>query len=226
MGKLFEQQEQIKQIVLHQLKAHWLDVDEQIIEAALPAALKAVEVGFYGNPSRRFFDGEEVLFSPYHSVQWMVFLYRLSREIHVKNPGAKEADQVYYLNKIMHANDWFYAVDLPPHFLCEHSLGCVLGRAKYGDYLFAYQGTTVGGNWNNGVLCYPTLGDNVTLFANSTVLGDTRIGNNVLISADTYIINEDIPDNCIVFGRSPNITIRPMEEEKIKQYTQHIWGWK
>ena len=94
MSKLFEQQEQIKRIVLHQLRAHWLNVDEQIIEDALPGALKAVEAGFYGSPSRRFFDGEEVLFSPYHSVQWMIFLYRLSREIHVKSPGAKEADQV------------------------------------------------------------------------------------------------------------------------------------
>lgn len=226
MKRIKEQQEEIKNIVLYQLRAHWPEVDEQVIAEALPDTLKAVEECFRGNPSKRFFDGEEVLFSPYNSVQWMVFLYRLSRTIHLKNPGAKEADQVYYLNKIMHANDWFYAADLPVHFLCEHSLGCVLGRATYGDYLFAYQGTTVGGNRNNGVLCYPTLGNNVTLFANSTVLGDTHIGNNVLVSADTYIINENIPDNSIVFGKSPNLVIKTMDEERIKQYTQHIWGWR
>lgn len=125
----------------------------------------------------------------------------------------------------MHSNDWFYAVDLPVHFLCEHPLGSVLGRAKYGDFFFIYQGTTVGGNRRNGQLYYPTLGENVILFANSTVLGDTHIGNNVVVSANTYLINEVIPDNCVVFGKSPDIVIKQKTEEEIKQYTRHIWGW-
>ena len=63
------------------------------------------------------------------------------------------------------------------------------------------------------------------LFANSTVLGDTHIGNNVVVSANTYLINEVIPDNCVVFGKSPDIVIKQKTEEEIKQYTRHIWGW-
>ena len=133
---------------------------------------------------------------------------------------------VYYLNKIMHANDWFYAVSLPCHFLCEHPLGSVLGRANYGDYLFVYQGTTVGGNRNKGKLYYPILGDNVILYANATVLGNTHIGNNVVISANSYLINETIPSNCVVFGSSPDIIIKKKSEEEIKTYTDHIWGWR
>ena len=140
--------------------------------------------------------------------------------------GGTEADQVYYLNKIMHANDWFYAIDLPVHFHCEHPLGSVLGRASYGDYLFVYQGTTIGGNRSHGALSYPVIGNNVTMYANATVLGATNIGNNVLISAGTYLLSETIPDNCIVFGQSPEITIKVKSEEEIKEYTQHIWGWK
>lgn len=161
------------------------------------------------------------------SVQWMIFLYRIAHAVYKRTNGkAKEADQLYYLNKIMHANDWFYAVNLPTHFLCEHPLGSVLGRAEYGDYLFVYQGTTVGGNRSSGKLYYPTLGENVILFANATVLGNTQIGNNVIVSAGTYLINEVIPDNSIVFGSSPNIVIKSKSEEEIKQYTQHIWGWR
>ena len=140
--------------------------------------------------------------------------------------GGTSADQVYYLNKIMHGVDWFYAIDLPEHFSCEHPLGSVLGRANYGDYLFVYQGTTVGGNRRNNKLYYPTLGNNVILFANATVLGDTHIGNNVVISADSYLLNETIPDNSIAFGTSPNIVVKRKSEDEIKQYTQHIWGWK
>lgn len=136
-----------------------------------------------------------------------------------------EADIVYYLNKIMHANDWFYQIKLPVHFLAEHPIGSVLGKANYGDYLFVYQGTTIGGNRKKGKLFYPTLGSNVLLYANSTVLGDTKIGNNVIISADTYLLNEDIPDNCIVFGKSPNINIKMKSEQQIKDMTNHIWKW-
>ena len=75
----------------------------------------------------------------------------------------------------MHSIDWFYAVELPVHFLCEHPLGSVLGRAIYGDYLFVYQGTTVGGNRNKGILSYPKIGTNVVLYANATILGNTVI---------------------------------------------------
>ena len=162
------------------------------------------------------------------SVQWMIFLYRLAHQIFINGNGntPKEADQIYYLNKIMHSNDWFYAIELPEHFLCEHPLGSVLGRAEYGDHLFVYQGTTIGGNRAKDKLTYPVLGDNVILYANSTVLGDTHIGNNVVVSAGTYIINENIPDNCIVFGTSPNLTIKVKPEAQIKKYTQHIWGWE
>lgn len=138
----------------------------------------------------------------------------------------KEADYCYYLNKIMHANDWFYAIDLPVHFLVEHPLGSVLGRATYGDYLFVYQGTTVGGNRSHGKLCYPVIGNNVILFANASILGNCKIGNNVVIAADTTVVNENVPDNCIVFGKSPYLTVKEKTEQEIKKYTEHIWGWR
>lgn len=227
MNTIIEGVKDIKTLLLHQLHNHWVDVDEKVIEDALPETIKSLTECFTNLPNRRFFDSGKVMFSPYMSVQWMLFLYRLSHMIFLTGGGntPKEADQCYYLNKIMHANDWFYAVDLPTHFLCEHPLGSVLGRAKYGEYLFVYQGTTVGGNRSKGKLNYPTLGDNVTMFANSTIIGDSHIGNNVIISADTYIINDTIPDNCIVFGKSPNLIIKTRSEGEIKSYTSHIWGW-
>ena len=214
----------IEKLVLHQLRGHWMKVDESAVLAAVPQALEAIEANYRGLPNRRFWDGNEVVFSPYMSVQWMNFLYRLSHVLY-QNGAGTAADQVYYLNKIMHSNDWFYAVDLPVHFLCEHPLGSVLGRASYGDYLLIYQGTTVGGNRSHGELQYPVLGDNVILYSNATVLGDTHIGNNVVISSGAYLINERIPDNCIVFGRSPEITIKVKSEKEIKDYTRYIWGW-
>lgn len=215
---------EIADLLLHQLANYWKEIDSESISLAVPIALARIEENYTGLPNTRFWTGEEVVFSPYYSVQWMNFLYRVSRVLYLENKTAS-ADQVYYLNKIMHGNDWFYAVDLPTHFLCEHPLGSVLGRAKYGDYFFVYQGTTVGGNRNNGKLYYPEIGKNVILFANATVLGNTRIGDNVVIGADSFLINETVPDNCVVTGKTPNLTIKQKTEAEIKGYTQHIWGW-
>ena len=214
----------IERILFHQLKSYWPQIDEELIKQNIPVALEKTEKTYHGMPNSRLWNGHDVVFSPYMSTQWMNFLYRLSHELYLNGAGIA-ADQVYYLNKIMHSNDWFYAIELPVHFHCEHPLGSVLGRAVYGDYLFIYQGTTVGGNRSHGELRYPTLGDNVVLYANATVLGNCRIGNNVLVSSGSYLLNEDIPDNSIVFGISPNIVVKSKTENVIKEYTKHIWGW-
>lgn len=224
-----ELHDQVRKILYKQLRNYWDEFDTRVIDKAIPKALELMKKGMmeplHVSDNNEF---ENKWFFPFRSIHWMVFLYRLSHQIYIDG-GDKtpiEADYVYYLNKIMHANDWFYAVDLPVHFSCEHPLGSVLGKAKYGDYLFVYQGTTVGGNRSNGVLSYPELGDNVILFANSSVLGDSHIGNNVVISSDTTIISQDVPDNCLVFGKSPNIVIKERSEKVIKDYTKHIWRWE
>ena len=53
--------------------------------------------------------------------------------------------------------------------MAEHPLGSVLGKADYGDYLFVYQGTTIGENRKGDKLFYPVLGNNILLYANSTI---------------------------------------------------------
>lgn len=217
--------ELVSKQVIHQLRNYWIDIMEEDIYATVPCALHALKENYVGLPNRRYYDKGQVVFSPYVSVQWMNFLYRLSHALYL-NKMILAANQVYYLNKVLHSNDWFYEIELPTHFLCEHPLGSVLGRAKYGDYFFVYQGTTVGGNRKGGAIHYPTIGNNVMLYANATVLGDTHIGNNVIISSGSYLINEEIPDNCIVFGKSPNLIVKHKTEVEIKAYTKHIWGWR
>ena len=189
----------------------------------IPIALRQMEENYQMSSLKRMYN-EEMIFNPLFSVTWMIFLYRMSRIAYLDGDN-NTADCLYYLNKIMHSNDWFYQVDLPIHFLAEHPLGSVLGKAKYGDYLFVYQGTTIGGNRRDGVLTYPIMGNNVVLYANSTVLGNTVTGNNVIISANSYLINETIPDNSIVFGCTPNLVIKTKSEDEILKMTSHIWRW-
>lgn len=122
------------------------------------------------------------------------------------------AEQVYYLNKIMHGVNFFYAINLPEHFCVEHPIGSILGRAEYGDYFLIYQGVTIGGSYDkDGKIEYPKLGNNVTCFSNSSILGNCKIGNNVIIGANTQIVNRDIPANSKVIYKDGNIVIKQNE---------------
>lgn len=220
-------EQKVGDLVIHQLQNYWLDFDQRIIRKNIPYALDIMQSDYSAVSSKKFYENNKMIFSWHHSVTWMIFLYRLSHLVAREKNNCIEAEEIYYLNKIMHSIDWFYQIELPIHFMAEHPLGSVLGRATYNDYLFIYQGTTIGGNRKGGgnKIYYPKLGKNIVLYANATVLGDSKIGNNVIISANTYIINENIPNNCIVFGRSPNIIIKQMKENEIKNLTSAFWKW-
>lgn len=192
------------------------DTERKAIEDSFEAALTACEENFNASPNKYFSrekDGvKEAYFNPFHSVQWMIFLYYLSHSIYLKEGGAV-CDKLYYLNKLMNGLDIFYAIELPKHFGAEHPVGTVMGRAQYGDNFYFYQGCTVGGfHKKDGTIAYPVIGDNVKMYANSTIIGNCHIGNGAKIGAGALIKNQDIPDNAIVFGQSPNLIIKTVNK--------------
>lgn len=155
-------------------------------------------------------------FSLYNSDCWSIFLYYLSNCLKDEQDGS--AEKIFYLNKVLHSIDWYYEIELPPHFIVTHPLGSVLGRATYGDYLCIYQGVTVGVN----AMMYPVIGNNIIFCSDAEVLGNAYIGNNVVFSANSYVIDEDIPDDSIVFGSSPNLIIRH-DKNKINNIMKRMW---
>lgn len=159
-------------------------------------------------------------FSPYHTGQYLVYLYFLSNTMFKRDGHGGNAEKVYCLNKLLHAVDIFFQVELPEIFGVEHPLSSVMGRAKYSDLFFFYQGCTVGGS--NGY--YPVIGRNVRMYSDSKIVGRSRIGNNVILSANAYVINTDIPDNSIVFGQADQIHIKRMTEEEILTRMHDIWS--
>ena len=200
--------------LLLQLKGHFLisSEEEMLLKGHLDNALEACEINFSHSDNKYFLvetaEGRTCRFNPYHSVQYMIFLYYLSHKLYKSNAG-EITDKLYYLNKIFHAVDLFYAIDLPECFGAEHPLGSVMGRAKYGNGFFFYQGCTVGGTRDRtGNLFYPVIGENVRMFSNSSILGSSHIGNNVDLGAGAIVKNQDIPDDSIVFGESPNLIIK------------------
>jgi serine O-acetyltransferase len=112
----------------------------------------------------------------------------------------------------MNSVDWFYEVNLPDVFFADHPLGCVLGRARYANRLCISQGCTVGNN--HGI--YPEFEENVMIHPLSIVCGSSHIGRNVEISTNTFIRDEIIPDNSIVFGQSPSLNIIRKSEGEMR----------
>ena len=59
-----------------------------------------------------------------------------------------------------------------------------------------YQQVTIGYNHR---LEAPVLGDNVEVCCGAKIIGGVRIGDNVLIGANSVVL-KDIPSNCVVAG--------------------------
>ncbi|WP_144184689.1 LbetaH domain-containing protein [Elioraea rosea] len=145
-------------------------------------------------------------FRPEHTAQYAIFLYFLSNSA-FRMGVLPLAEGAYALNKALHAVELFYEVELPAVFVCDHPLGSVMGRARYGERFSFAQGCTVG---NSGGI-YPVIGSNVAMCANATVLGRATVGDGAIIAAGTLVVDQDVPAGMIAFGRSPALVFKPVK---------------
>lgn len=135
-----------------------------------------------------------------HSSQYTIFLYYLANTLWRKD-GPQHVDvctKLFYLNKMLNGIDCFHEIELPPVFFIGHSVGIVLAKATYGNYLVLYQNSTVGKN--HGVA--PVLGEGVVMYPNTAIIGRCNIGNRSVISQGASVINRDTPGDCLVFNGS------------------------
>lgn len=72
-------------------------------------------------------------------------------------------------------------------------------EAILGKNVSIHRGVLIGQENRGSRRGTPTIGDNVWIGINATVVGAVHIGNDVLIAPNSYV-NCDIPDHSIVFG--------------------------
>lgn len=77
------------------------------------------------------------------------------------------------------------------------------GEATFGENIFMTHGVTIGRDVRGHRKGAPTIGSNVCIRANSTVVGKITIGDDVLIAPNTFV-NFDVPSHSIVVG-SPGV---------------------
>jgi len=110
---------------------------------------------------------------------------------------------------------WWTGVEIHPGakighgFFIDHGTGVVIGEtAEVGDNCVFFHGVTLGGTGHYHQKRHPTVGDNVLIGANATLLGPIIVGSNCRIGATSVIINRDVPENCTVVGAPGRIVKR------------------
>ncbi len=99
-----------------------------------------------------------------------------------------------------------FNVDIHPNakmgkgIMVDHASGVVIGEtAIVGDYSSIFHGVTLGGVGSEKGQRHPQVGKNVLLSANSTIVGNIKIGDNAKVGAGSVVI-DDIPKDCTAVG--------------------------
>jgi serine O-acetyltransferase len=185
------------------------------IRPSVNIALARVQRCFSKIRNKYYYEDGDVIFNHLHTDQYAAFLYFVCNSAFKEFGSRQIGNKVYALNKALHGVDIYFEVALPEVFLLSHPVGTVLGRAQYGNYFIAHQQCTVGGNVK---LEYPKLGDGVALYGSSAVLGASSIGSNSKISYGAIIMEQNIADNSLVFGKTRHNIIKPNTKSVIEHY--------
>ncbi len=155
-------------------------------------------------------EGGDVYFNHLHSDHYCSFLYLLSNTAYLQK-NTDLATKVFLLNKYLHSVDLYFSVSLPEVFLLVHPVGSIIGNATYENKIVIYQNCSIGSVYKDEKYIYPKFGENIVLYSRTSIIGECRIGNNVIFGANTFVMKSTIENNSLVTGAYPqlNITSKP-----------------
>jgi serine O-acetyltransferase len=174
---------------------------EPIVEAALPRMESIVSASAL--PGYHDADGTP-RFDIAQTDQSAMFIWLCSNEAWRAGDRVTAAD-FFALNKALNAVVCMYDTQLPTIFLWIHCVGMMLGKARYAERFVAYQNVTVGTDRG----ARPSFGEGTILFAGTKVVGGAEIGARTVVSLNSVVIDERIPPDSVVAGRSPDLQVRP-----------------
>ena len=180
-------------------------VSPEQLRPVMSEALERTCACFAGIERKKFRTGGQVMFNYLHPDHYAMFLYLLSNTVSRRDRTNPLAFRLFYLNKVMHGLDAYHDTELPEVFQFMHPLGTILGHAKYGNYFCVYQGCSVGSD-EDGI--FPEIGEHVILYAGASVIGHSKIGDNVVIGANSMILNRDIPANKVILAGYQRLNMR------------------
>ncbi len=173
-----------------------------------------VEAAYEGDPAAHSY--EEIIVA-YPSVE-TVAIQRMAHILYLKD--------LPLLPRMM--TEWAHSrtgIDIHPgarigsHFFIDHGTGVVIGETTViGTHVKLYQGVSLGaksfqkdaaGRLVKGGKRHPDLGDHVTIYANTTILGaDTSIGAGSTVGGNVFLV-QSVPPNSLVIYEQTQLKIVP-----------------
>jgi serine O-acetyltransferase len=171
-----------------------------------------VDAAFDGDPAAKSY--EEIVIS--YPCITAIATYRIAHELYLR--------QVPLIPRIMsecaHSKT---GIDIHPgatigrNFFIDHGTGVVIGETTIiGDNVKIYQGTTLGamsfpkderGRIIKGKKRHPTIEDDVTIYAEATILGDVTIGKGAIIGGNVWV-KQSVPAGFTVTTANADLVCR------------------
>jgi serine O-acetyltransferase len=104
----------------------------------------------------------------------------------------------------------------------DHGSGVVIGEtSEIGDGCTIYQGVTLGGTSLSHGKRHPTLGRNVTVGVNASVLGAIVLGDNAKVGGGSVVV-KDVPANATVVGVPARVVAQDGKPVRVVSDRPHV----
>lgn len=109
---------------------------------------------------------------------------------------------LYRLNLMLHGIEIHPSAIIDEGVILHHTTGVVIGKSYIGKNVHIYQNVTLGARNSrregerNG---WPTIMDNVTIYAGAVVVGNIVVGENSIIGANA-VVAHDVPADSLAVG--------------------------
>lgn len=119
----------------------------------------------------------------------------------------------------------FYGFQIPPTtqigkglYIGHWGTIVVNGKTIIGDFCNLSPGITIGQTNRGNNMGAPTIGNRVWIGTNAVIVGNIKIGDNVMIAPNAFV-NISVPSNSLVIGNPASIVPRVNATEGYIQYT-------
>lgn len=151
-----------------------------------------IQAAYNGDPAA--FSTDEIIFC--YPGMLAVTTYRIAHELFVLGVPLIPRIITEYAHSIT-GIDIHPGAEIGKYFFIDHGTGVVIGETTViGENVKIYQGVTLGalstrkGQQLKGTKRHPTIGDNVTIYSGTSVLGgETVIGDGTTIGGNAFVVN-------------------------------------
>jgi len=177
-----------------------------------------VQAAYDGDPAAKSIDEIVYSYPGYHAVT----VYRVAHELLSQSVPLMPRIMSEHAHSVTGA-DIHPGARIGKNFFIDHATGVVVGETtRIGDNVKIYQGVTLGalsfpkderGRVIKGLQRHPTIEDDVTIYANATILGgETVIGRGATIGGNTFV-TESVEPGATVVPNAPSLEVRSREKD-------------